>query len=111
VLVAFRLGRDSRELLIGRAADEEQQAAIRTEIETTAGVDALMELLTMHMGPDHLIIGARVDLSDDISADETEALAARIDRRLAEKLPVTPHVFVDPTSRNEGALTPGDRGS
>jgi cation diffusion facilitator family transporter len=111
VLVAFRLGRDSRELLIGRAADEDQQATIRAEIETTAGVDALVELLTMHLGPDHLIIGARVDLSDDVSAGRVEELAAQIDRRLAEKLPVIPHVFVDPTSRNEGALTPGGRGS
>jgi hypothetical protein len=64
----------------------------------------------MHLGPDHLIIGARVDLSDGISADQIEALAAQIDRRLAEKLPVMPHVFVDPTSRNEAALTPGDGG-
>jgi cation diffusion facilitator family transporter len=110
VLVAFRLGRDSRELLIGQAADDEQQAAIRAEIETTPGVDGLVELLTMHLGPDRLIIGARVDLSDEISADQTEALAADIDRRLAEKLPVIPHVFVDPTSRNEGSFTPGDRG-
>jgi cation diffusion facilitator family transporter len=110
VLVAFRLGRDSRELLIGQAADDEQQAAIRAEIETTPGVDGLVELLTMHLGPDRLIIGARVDLSDEISADQTEALAADIDRRLAEKLPVIPHVFVDPTSRNEGSFTPADRG-
>jgi cation diffusion facilitator family transporter len=111
VLVAFRLGRDSRELLIGRAADEEQQAAIRAQIESTPGVDALVELLTMHLGPDHLIIGARVDFSDDVSADRAEELAAEIDRSLAEKLPVMPHVFVDPTSRNESTLTPSDRGS
>lgn len=106
VLVAFRLGRDSRELLIGRAAGEEQQAVIRAEIEATPGVDALVELLTMHLGPDRLIVGARVDLSDEVSADQAEALADRIDRRLAEKLPVIPHVFVDPTSRNGARLRP-----
>jgi divalent metal cation (Fe/Co/Zn/Cd) transporter len=60
----------------------------------------------MHLGPDRLIVGARVDLSDDVSADQAEALADRIARRLAEKLPVTPHVFVDPTSRNEARLLP-----
>jgi cation diffusion facilitator family transporter len=110
IVVAVRLGRDSRELLIGRAAGEEQQAAIRAEIEATPGVDALVELLTMHLGPDRLIVGARVDLSDDISADQAEAIADRIDRRLTEKLPVTPHVFVDPTSRDAGTFTPRDRG-
>jgi cation diffusion facilitator family transporter len=110
VLVALRLGRDSRELLIGRAADEEQLRAIRAEIEGTEGVDALVELLTMHLGPDRLIIGARVDLSDDISAQQAEALADRIDSGLAEKLPVVPHVFLDPTGRPAAAFTAGDGG-
>lgn len=96
--------------IIGRAADEDQQAAIRAEIKATPGVDALAGLLTMHLGPDRPIIGARVDLSDDIPAGQVEALADQIDRRLAEKLPVTPHVFVDPTSRNGGTFASAHRG-
>lgn len=110
VLVALRLGRDSRELLIGRAADDEQLRVIRAEIEATAGVDGLVELLTMHLGPDRLIVGARIDLSDDISADQAEKIADRIDSQLAEKLTVVPHVFLDPTSRSDGAFGPGDEG-
>ncbi len=97
VAVAFRLGFDSRDLLIGRAAGPGEQRAIRAEIENTPGVDALIELLTMHLGPDHLIVAARVDFSSSISADEAEHLAGRIDQRLAQKLPLTPHVFLDPT--------------
>jgi len=99
VVVALRLGLDSRELLIGRSADDAQQRLIREEIESVPGVDSLLELLTMHLGPDHLIIGARVDFSEDISADEAEKLADQIDARLAEHLPVVPHVFLDPTRR------------
>ncbi|HEX3493205.1 MAG TPA: cation transporter dimerization domain-containing protein, partial [Streptosporangiaceae bacterium] len=106
VLVAVRLGLDSRELLIGRAADDQEQQAIRDEIEHTPGVDALLELLTMHMGPEHLIVAARVAFSDQISAGAVEELSERIDRRLAERLPVTAHVFIDPTD-----TTSGSRGS
>jgi divalent metal cation (Fe/Co/Zn/Cd) transporter len=62
-------------------------------------VDALIELLTMHLGPDHLLVAARVDFSGDINADEAEDLATKIDRRLAEQLSVTPHVFIDPTRK------------
>jgi cation diffusion facilitator family transporter len=111
VLVAVRLGRDSRDLLIGRAASDEQLRTIRAEIEGTPGVDGLVELLTMHLGPDRLIVGARVDLSDDISADQAEQIADQIDTQLAAKLPVMPHVFVDPTSRSGSAFTPGDGGT
>ncbi len=105
VAVAVKLGLDSRDLLIGRAADPQQQQTIRAEIEKTSGVETLLELRTMHIGPDSLIVAARVTLCDEISADETENLADDIDRRLAERLPLTPHVFIDPTQ------TPVDRPS
>jgi divalent metal cation (Fe/Co/Zn/Cd) transporter len=70
---------------------------IRAEIEQTPGIDALLDLRTMHLGPDHLIIAARVAFGDDVSADQAEDVADDIDRRLAERLPQVSHVFIDPT--------------
>jgi divalent metal cation (Fe/Co/Zn/Cd) transporter len=102
VVVAVRLGLDSRELLIGKAAEPRDLELIGNEIGQTPGVDTLLELLTMHLGPDHLIVAARVALDDDVSADRVEDLADDIDRRLAEKLPVVPHVFIDPAQTSPG---------
>jgi hypothetical protein len=51
----------------------------------------------MHMGPDSLIVAARVALNDKLGADQAEDLADEIDSRLSERLPLQPHVFVDPT--------------
>lgn len=99
IAVAYRLGRDSVDLLIGHAADPEEQRLIRDEIRKTKGVDDLLDLRTLRVGPDHLIVAARVSFSDDISADQAEELAGDIDRRLREKLSVVPHVFLDPTQR------------
>jgi cation diffusion facilitator family transporter len=97
VVVAVKLGMDSKELLIGQAASTEVEQLIREEIESRPGVDALLELRTMHMGPDAIIVAARIALDDDLGADQTEDLADEIDRRLAEKLPLKSHVFIDPT--------------
>jgi cation diffusion facilitator family transporter len=97
IAAAVRLGADNRDLLIGRAADPGQLALITERIEAARGVTALLELLTMHLGPDHLIVAARVAFDDDISADQAEDIAGRIDADLADQLPVTPHVFLDPT--------------
>ena len=97
IVVAFRLGMDSRELLIGRSADPKVLEVIREEIENTPGVDGLLGLQTMHVGPDSLIVAARVALSDDSSAGQVEDLSEDIDHRLSERLPVTPYVFIDPT--------------
>ena len=97
IAVAVKLAMDSREMLIGRAASPEIERVIREEIESRPGVDALLELLTMHMGPDSLIVAARVALNDELNADEAEDLADDLDSRLSEKLPLQPHVFIDPT--------------
>ena len=70
------------------------------------GVDALLELLTMQIGPEHLLVAARVAFSDEISADAVEELSERIDQCLAERLPVTSHVFIDPTDTAKGSRGP-----
>jgi len=107
IVVAVKLGMDSKDLLIGRAASPEIERVIREEIESQPGVDALLELRTMHMGPDAIIVGARVALNDDLRADQAEDLADEVDRALAEKLPVQAHVFIDPTqAREEPAARP-----
>jgi cation diffusion facilitator family transporter len=97
VVIAVRLGMDSRDLLIGRSADPKVRAVISGEIRQTPGIDDLIELRTMHLGPDQLIVAARVALDADISADDVENLADQIDARLADRLSQAAHVFIDPT--------------
>lgn len=110
VVVAFKLGLDSRDYLIGRAAAPDEQALIRAEIEGADGVDALIDLRTMHLGPDHLIVAAQVAFDDDISADRAEDVADEIDRRLSGHLSLIPHVFLDPTQASKGSPPAGRRG-
>ncbi len=97
VVVAYRLGRDSRDGLIGHAIDPDEQRMIADEIRSTPGIDNVVELRTMHLGPESVIVAARVAFSDDISADRAEDIAGDIDRRLGERMSVMPHVFIDPT--------------
>ena len=106
VVVAFKLGLDSKELLIGRAASAGTQQLIREVIESQPGVNALLELQTMHMGPDSLIIAARVALNDDLRADQTEDLADEVDRKLADQVPLQLHVFIDPTQKRDDPPPP-----
>ncbi|MWA06937.1 hypothetical protein F8568_042680 [Actinomadura sp. LD22] len=99
VVVAVVLGRDSKGLIIGRAADPAALAEIRAEIAAAPGVTGVDDLLTMHFGPDELLVAARVHFSDAISADQAEDVAGEIDRRLKERVPIVRHVFLDPTQR------------
>jgi hypothetical protein len=56
----------------------------------------------MYLGPEHLIVAAKVAFSEEISADRAEDIADEIDKRLPERLPVVPHVFLDPTQATSG---------
>ena len=91
------------------AADPGQLGVIRSQIEAAPGVTAVLDLLTMHLGPDHLIIAAKVAFDDNLSADTAEDVADAIDARLSAQLPVIPHVFLDPTQLPSHAAMSGGR--
>jgi divalent metal cation (Fe/Co/Zn/Cd) transporter len=72
---------------------------LRQVIAGRDGVDRVRELLTMYVGPESLLVAARVDLTDDLPAARIEALADEIDHDLRDAVPAVAEVFLDPTGR------------
>jgi cation diffusion facilitator family transporter len=107
--VAVALGRDTRALLIGEAASPEERQAVTEIIEAHPAVDGLLELLTMALAPDRLLVAARIDLADGLSADEIERASSDLDRELRERIPSVWQVFLDATPRSEVARAQADR--
>jgi cation diffusion facilitator family transporter len=101
--IAFGLGRDTRKLLIGEAATPEERQAITEVLESHPAVDRVLELLTMALAPDRLLVAARVDLADGLSAVEIERASTEIERQLRERVPTVWQVFLDATPRSEVA--------
>src|SRR6266498_5600560 len=65
-VVAFVLGRTSRGLLLGEAANPKSVRAITQAIESHPNVVKVVELLTMHLAPKEILINAHVNLRDDL---------------------------------------------
>ena len=99
--IAYRLGRDTKGLLIGEAARPEQREALRRTILAHPEVEAVLELLTMHLGPRSLLVAVRLDLRDGLSSQQVEAVSTRIEAELAEVVPEVTQVFLDPTPREQ----------
>ena len=99
--VAYRLGKDTKALLLGEAALPEERDAIRDAIVAQHEVTGVLELLTMALGPDHLLVAARADFDDDLNGREIEAVSARIEGAVREAVPAVKQFFLDPTSRQE----------
>jgi cation diffusion facilitator family transporter len=104
-VVAVGLWRDTRGLLIGEAALPEERERIMRVLREHPQVDDVIELLTMAMGPDSLLIAARLDLADGLDSDAVERLASELDRRIREVVPAAKHVFIDPTARREAPVS------
>jgi cation diffusion facilitator family transporter len=95
--VAYALGRENKTALMGQSVDKDMREAIRAEIETSPGIDTVVELMTMRMGPTDVLVAVRADIADDESGEAIEHYADEVDRRLRNKFAEIRHVFIDPT--------------
>jgi cation diffusion facilitator family transporter len=96
-LIAVALGKANASLLIGRAVSPPLQMAIREEIEELPAVQRVVDLNTMFLGPNSVLVAARVDFTDDESAGALESTSEEAERRLRARFPVIQHVYLDPT--------------
>jgi cation diffusion facilitator family transporter len=97
VSVAVWMARDTGHLLVGAAALPEERARMEEVIERHDVVREVRELLTIALGPNALLVAARVDLDDGVDGDRVERAATEIDRDLREAVPDVTEVFLDPT--------------
>jgi cation diffusion facilitator family transporter len=100
-VIAYYLWRDTRGLLIGESALPEEREKLRRVLDDCDGVDEVVEMLTMALGPASLLVAARLDLAPDLDSDEVEQLAAELEGELREAVPGVEYVFLDPTHRRE----------
>lgn len=99
--VAFRLGHDTKELLIGEAVDPELRAELWRDIVRMPEVDAVVELLTMQLGPGDVLLAVRLDLADGLDSDGVEEVSGRIRRELQQRHPELTQVFLDATRASQ----------
>lgn len=99
VVVAYVLGRFSKGLLIGESARPEQRELLRKVIVAHPEVEDVLELLTMHLGPNALLVAVRLDLRDDLTAGQVEQLSNQIDGELRQAVEEVSQVFLDATPR------------
>jgi cation diffusion facilitator family transporter len=107
--VAYGLGRQNQQYLIGKAASPQLQQSIADLLAEAEGVDSVLELMTMRLSPDEVLVAARVDLADHLTPEEIERAADEVDDRVKERFPEVRHLFLDPTpdTSEERAEAPG----
>ncbi|MCF1591981.1 cation diffusion facilitator family transporter [Streptomyces muensis] len=100
VYVAYRLGRDARDQLIGEAADPEAAGRIRALLEAQPEIDSVEALFTMKTGLETALVAARVDLAPGLDSEHVEEVAVRIKRSISRTVAEADQIFLDVTERS-----------
>lgn len=93
--IAVVLAIEMKSLLIGESASPELQRRIEAEFEGTPGIRRVIHTLTQHLGPDELLIAAKVEFEPTLT---TQQLVDAINAAEVRVRAVTGHarIYVEP---------------
>ena len=96
---AVWLAYETKGLLIGESANREVVQSIREMAKQLSGVTHVNEVLTIHMGPEFILVNLSVDFRDGVASEVVEDCVAQLDMRIKAKHPFVKRVFVEAEAR------------
>ncbi|MCU1377871.1 MAG: cation diffusion facilitator family transporter [Acidimicrobiales bacterium] len=103
VVIAAVLVVEMKSLLIGESASPADVTAIERALAGSPGVRQVIHLRTEHIGPDELLVGAKVDFDHDLTLPEVAARIDEAEARLRTAVPKARVVYIEPdVARTEG---------
>lgn len=97
-LTAAVLAMRTKSLLIGEAADPALVADVRRRVEALSAVETVNEVLTLHMGPHHVLLTISVDMKDALPVGDIERAIETLTREIREAHPDITRVFIEAES-------------
>lgn len=95
---AALLAYECKGLLIGEAASSAVIASIRETASALEGVDSVNEVLTMHLGPEDILVNLSLDFADGLSAVQVEATTTMLERAVKAEHPHVKRIFIEAQS-------------
>jgi cation diffusion facilitator family transporter len=96
VIIAAVLAIEMKGLLIGEAARVSDQEAIGAAIEVDPAVKRLIHLRTQHLGPEELLVGAKIELVDGLTVTEVTEIVNRVETSVRRAVPIARVMYLEP---------------
>ncbi len=96
VVVAVILGRESLSLIVGESASAQSQKAITTALLATSGVERIIHLRTLHIGPEEIMVAAKIAVEPTESAAHIAQIIDQAEANVRAAEPWAIHMFVEP---------------
>ncbi|KQV06377.1 cation diffusion facilitator family transporter [Leifsonia sp. Root112D2] len=106
VAVAVILGIETKSLLVGEGASDADAAAIEAAIESGSEAERIIHLKTLYLGPDELLVAAKLAMPGNRRLAEVAAATDIIEQRIRAAVPaarviyIEPDVWIDPNEKH-----------
>lgn len=96
VVVAFVLGVEMKALLLGETASRENRIALATALRGHEHVQSVVYLHTEHLGPETLLVAAKVIFDPALSAGDVSRTIDEAEAAMRAAVPIASFIFIEP---------------
>nr|WP_055502705.1 cation diffusion facilitator family transporter [Nonomuraea pusilla] len=101
IAVAVTLARETKSMIIGEAASPAVEDAIMDVLRDDPSIESFAQLRTLHLGPEDLLVAARVTLPSARDTEEAARALAETERRIRSRVALATTVYLYPTPGEE----------
>lgn len=99
ISTAVWLAHETKGLLIGESANVHIVQDIKSVLQQRSGIQHVNEVLTMHMGPEYILVNISVDFRDNRTTGDIEQAIAEIDAEIKARHPTVKRIFIEAEAR------------
>jgi len=92
---------EMRSLLLGEGATPKEMVRLRSAIASTPNVDKLIHLRTQHLGPEELLVGAKVEFAAGLTTAQLAAAVNEIEAAVRKVVPGAHPIYIEPDLHKE----------
>ncbi|MGQ4515312.1 cation diffusion facilitator family transporter [Streptomyces sp. DW26H14] len=108
IVIALVLAVETKSLLLGESAGPEQVARIREAAVDGESVTRVIHMRTQHLGPEELLVAAKIAVRHDDTAVEVAAAIDAAEVRIRAAVPIARAIYLEPDIYNEAAAAAGN---
>jgi cation diffusion facilitator family transporter len=99
-LISIVLSIEMKSLLIGESASLRNVQAIREALESHPDVERLLHLRTVHVGPDQILVGAKLELRADLDFTGIARTINAVEDAVRLRVPSARYIYLEPDTHN-----------
>ncbi|MFE1928312.1 cation diffusion facilitator family transporter [Streptomyces asoensis] len=107
ILIALVLAAETKSLLLGEAANNEDLRKIETAVVDGDTVTRVIHMRTLHLGPEELLVAAKIAVRHDDTAAQVAAAINAAEARIRTAVPIARVIYLEPDIYSETEAAKG----